>query len=1213
MKLCLSLFFCFMIISGTAQGQKDTFQNRIILVGDAGSLKNGTSPVIGAIKKLYALDKKTTVVFLGDNLYDYGLPTEYGDDYLAQKGALDSQILITKGKDAKVFMIPGNHDWSNGSALGQETVIRQQLYVDFASLGNIKFYPEGGCPGPIEVPLGDNVVLVIFDSQWWLHPYDKPGIESDCDEKTNEQVLAKLEDIVNKNYKKLLIFACHHPFKSNGVHGGYFTLKQHIFPFTEMRKNAYIPLPFIGSAYPIARSVFGTPQDIKHPVYQDMISQFNRVLKGHPHVIRAHGHEHNLQLIQNDSLLQIVSGSGSKVQRVSPGGDAKYIAQKLGFAEILVSDSKYVRVKFFEVDGPDSVRTGYDEIVGDFIKQPELKMEDTTIAIPVYNELVMAPASLQYKKVTGFKRLLNGNNYRAEWSTPVAYKVFDINNEKGGFKITGIGGGKQTKSLKLEDKQGREWALRTIDKDPEEAIPDNFKANFAGGIVQDHISAAHPYAPLVVPTLAKATGVRQSSPEFFYVPNDRAFGYYRPLFAKKIVMLELRDLDSRDSKSSYNVFNKMREDNEKTIDQEAVLKARLLDMLIGDFDRHLDQFKWIESDTGKGKIFFPEPRDRDQAFFRSDGLLANVVSWRIMPFLKGFNKQIKDISEWNMVAKDVDRLFMNNLSSTTWARITKDFVEDLPDAVIKEAVNKLPPEIHAIGGAMIETKLIARRDQLQKESKRYYRFLAHKVQILGSNKNEYFHIYPVNDSIKVDVHSYKNKDTSFLMYTRIFHKKETQELLLFGFGGQDVFKIDSNISKTRKMKIRLVGGSGEDSFLIRSPIKTYVYDNIKEKNVLQGTRLTRNRIDADVRANNYEIKGYKYDQLRFPRVFLGYNADDKLFVGTGFSLRKYSFRKSPYASNQLLTVLAATSAKAFQFRYTGEFVNFYHKNSLELFATASMPKLDNFFGFGNNTVIDKTRDITYYRVRYSEARADILMRKNSSSKLSYSIGPSIYYYWIKNSDNKNYVLNKPSSIFLDSASVYRNKLFLGALAKIKFNNLNDELFPTRGVDINLAFSSMFPLQGKSESVNKLEGDMTLYASLRDPSRIVTILKIGGGHIINDNFEYFQGIGIGADNGLRGFRKNRFVGQTAAYGSLEFRIKVLEGRSYSLPGQVGVLVFGDAAKVWYKGANSKRVHTAYGGGLYYVPFNMVIISGAVAFSREAQLFNLSVGTNLNLTF
>jgi hypothetical protein len=37
---------------------------------------------------------------------------------------------------------------------------------------------------------------------------------------------------------------------SNGIHGGYFGIKQHIFPFTDMKKKLYIPLPVIGSIYP---------------------------------------------------------------------------------------------------------------------------------------------------------------------------------------------------------------------------------------------------------------------------------------------------------------------------------------------------------------------------------------------------------------------------------------------------------------------------------------------------------------------------------------------------------------------------------------------------------------------------------------------------------------------------------------------------------------------------------------------------------------------------------------------------------------------------------------------------------------------------------------------------------------------------------------------------------------------------------------------------
>ena len=223
--------------------QTDTISQRIILVGDAGELTNGRHPVVEAIKQFIKLDKKTTVLFLGDNLYDTGLPDDQSAQFQAARAVLDSQLSVVEGTPARVIMIPGNHDWKNGGRDGYATIIREQLYVDLLNKPNVQFYPKDGCPGPIEVSLGNDVTLVIFDSQWWIHPYDKPGIESDCDSKTPEELLTQIEDIVTKNSKKLVLLACHHPFKSNSVHGGFFQLKHHIFPLTDIKKNTLHTTP----------------------------------------------------------------------------------------------------------------------------------------------------------------------------------------------------------------------------------------------------------------------------------------------------------------------------------------------------------------------------------------------------------------------------------------------------------------------------------------------------------------------------------------------------------------------------------------------------------------------------------------------------------------------------------------------------------------------------------------------------------------------------------------------------------------------------------------------------------------------------------------------------------------------------------------------------------------------------------------------------------
>ncbi len=111
--------------------------------------------------------------------------------------------------------------------------------------------------------------------------------------------------------------------------------------------------------------------------------------------------------------------------------------------------------------------------------------------------------------------MMLGKNNPKERATPVKLKVFDINKEHGGFKIEELGGGKQTRSLHLKDTAGVKWALRSLNKDPSKAIPENIRSTFAADIVQDMISAANPYGALPVPVLASALGLVHSTPQYF--------------------------------------------------------------------------------------------------------------------------------------------------------------------------------------------------------------------------------------------------------------------------------------------------------------------------------------------------------------------------------------------------------------------------------------------------------------------------------------------------------------------------------------------------------------------------------------------------------------------------------------------------------------------------------------------------------------------------
>jgi hypothetical protein len=1202
------------------KAHEDTIAQRIVLIGDAGQLTNGIHPIVDAVRNNITLDKKTTVFFLGDNLYKQGLPDDQVEDYATARAVLDSQLSVADGKPTKVYMIPGNHDWQNGARGGYAAIIRQQLYVDFLRKPNVKYFPEDGCPGPIEISIGPDITVIVFDSQWWLHPYDKPEIESDCPCKTKEELVTQIEDIATRNSKKLVILACHHPFKSNGMHGGFYTLKQHIFPLTDMKKNLYIPLPILGSIYPISRSVFGTPQDLKHPAYANMVSQISPAAKAAPNLVFVSGHDHNLQHIKDSTYNYIVSGGGCKQNRTSKARNSLYNNSTTGFAVMEISTNKNVTINFYTVSDSAVMKKDYSAFLLNFTALPEkaldtnaLKVEDPFLK---YKDTFTTAASKDFPVIKGMKRFFMGQNYRREWSAPVNMRVFNLSKEKGGMKVTGLGGGKQTKSLRLVDSKGKEWVLRSLNKSATKVIPESFRGSFAEDLVAELNSASHPYGALTFPALAKPINVPVPKPELFFVPDDPALGFYRPLFANNVCMLEEKNAaqDSGDTKTTAKVFDKMIEENDHLPDQPMVLRARLLDILTGDFDRHFDQWRWGTRDTGKGKTYYPIPRDRDQAYFNSDGAVIRAISNRAMPFLRGFKYRIPNVNWLGYTARDFDRIFLTDLDKTEWEQTVKEFQQNLSDSVLRNAVKQMPPEIYAIDGDMITKKLINRRELLTGQATKYYKFISKKVNVIGSNLREYFRVSQNGDGgMQVRVYALgKNNDTSFIMYDRIFHSSETGEVRLFGLFDDDVFKIDDNVNS--KIKIRIIGGKGNDTFDIKGHVETLLYDLKADGNYIIPGSHAKNRFSLDAPVNERSILGFNYNTTKFPRFHINYNSDDGLVLGVGMSRRTYGFRNLPYATDQSLRFLYATEWKSYQVDYLGEFNHLTRAYDLIFHANFSNPALRNFTGFGNNPKVDRSKSFDYYKTRYRSLELEALFRKRFFEKLSIMGGPYFFEYDANYKDNIGRILGDSRQSHLDSADVFSKKQYAGAKFRVLIDNRNKEFFPTRGVHWNTELVGLTGIHKGSDDLIKLRSDLQLFASFSEAARLVAVLKVGGGHIFSSKYEYFQALTLGADDELNGFRRERFSGTSSFYSSLEFKIKLFNINSFILPGTFGISTFYDAGRVWLRnGGGSKRWHGAYGGGIFYMPFNLFAINFTAGFSEGQHYLNFTFGTRFNINY
>jgi hypothetical protein len=313
--------------------------HRIILIGDAGEpAKDIREPVLIALEEHASFKPDSTlIVFLGDNIYSNGLPNKDDPNRKEYERRLDEQINSIVNSGAQGIFIPGNHDWKQGNAGGWERIINQAEHIYNSGYKSISFYPMNGCPGPNVIDFSSKIRLIILDTQWWFQDLGMRPEETDnlCNHCTNKTVLAALDSILTISTDRSVIIAAHHPLKTYGPHGGYFGWKDHIFPLRNLNEVLWIPLPIIGSLYPLVRGSGVSSQDLTSDEYQKLKDDLESILKQHSGVVFASGHEHALQILEGvNENVYVVSGSGiwgHVEESLTEGDDTIFAGQHEGF------------------------------------------------------------------------------------------------------------------------------------------------------------------------------------------------------------------------------------------------------------------------------------------------------------------------------------------------------------------------------------------------------------------------------------------------------------------------------------------------------------------------------------------------------------------------------------------------------------------------------------------------------------------------------------------------------------------------------------------------------------------------------------------------------------------------------------------------------------------------------------------------------------------
>lgn len=286
-------------------------------------------------------------------------------------------------------------------------------------------------------------------------------------------------------------------------------------------------------------------------------------------------------------------------------------------------------------------------------------------------------------------------------------------------------------------------------------------------------------------------------------------------------MLEDRE-PTPDNTSTESTVEDLLEGDEVQVAERAVLRARLLDMLIGDWDRHQDQWRWGFRKVGGIDYSYAIPRDRDQAYFYSRGLLVKLARVIAMKHLVGFAKNTSKLKKLNAKSWNFDRTFLSGLDAADWQQALQSFTSSLNDSIIHAAVKKLPSEVYPLHGPLIEKKLIARRNSLPGDAMRYYRFISSAVTIAGTDEPERFVINSSRDSITIK--QFAGPRFSKLLYDRTFHRGETYQITVLGLDGADEF-VQQATDKPSRIRLHIDGGKGTNKYQLETSSKTRFYNS----------------------------------------------------------------------------------------------------------------------------------------------------------------------------------------------------------------------------------------------------------------------------------------------------------------------------------------------------------------------------------------------------
>ena len=851
-------------------------------------------------------------------------------------------------------------------------------------------------------------------------------------------------------------------------------------------------------------------------------------------------------------------------------------------------------------------------------------------------------------------RFFYGDLWRDVWAEPVDAEVLDLEHFDGGLTLLGGGGtrvqtggsGPSETSVvhankgtvpKYESVWCREtllfrganqklYSFSLLNSGPRARLPGDVRALFAPEMHEELVAAAHPYGELVATPLFNAAGVLNQKVRLVIFPESERLGELKNAADGRPGILTTypdrlgEEMDFAEamasSRSTFEFLELLEQDYRNRVDAVEYLKVRIMDLFVGDWDRHEERWRWVVRHEESVDEWLPVSLCRPQIFARYDGVLSWIGSF-VFPELGKFDEDYAGAKTWAWSARHLDRRLLSPLERHLWDSVTAVILSRLTDSVIAEAVSQLPATVYAREGAELIRTLKVRRGGLSAAVDEYYRWLSSTVDIRGSDRQEYAEITRSDDAhVEVSLFACNGagspqRDTS--LYHRVFSSEETVEIRLYMLGGDDRVILRGTVESS--IPVIVVGGDGEDQVVDSSHVggylfsvvpfvhdaesATYVYDS-EGKGVQKGSGTEVDVEDDPVPLNDVmrftpslEDRGTAWKA----GVMFDWNSQLGIIAGFGPILYHYGFRQDPYACRLSLVGGYAPITNVGRIVFNADFRSLLQNASVSLEALASGYELLTYYGPGNETVPVRDPNDEYYRVHQQLFKAEPALQYPAHGPISATVKTGI-----------RYVRTDPdmSSFVRDVGAYGVENMVLATLgAGLRWDSRDLDLHPYSGVFVDIE-GTFFPKAFTAgEAFGKARGDMRVFYSPGETSPVTMTVRLVGEKTWG-KVPYFEAASIGSSTLLRGYQQKRFSGNASLAGVFETRVRVGE-LNFIFPTSVGVFGFVETGRVFVPGEVSRRWHPSSGAGVWAAPWNReTTVTTSLGFSEESVLLYGSIG-------